>query len=1196
MSENGDLEDPNKTDETVLHSKPLQETEDHHVTAKSRKIVLTKFTIYVTNHRMYIVGSNVRETVFRIMEIDMDASIEELVVMEDNVYFKRNEIMDVLNGLEESSDGGLTKKITALALLGFTKLTKCFYLVVVTKRKTVAVLGSHSIYHVEETEMIPVTHNYKTPDRNSDEARYMQTFMNIDLNKTFYYSDSYDITNTLQTNMLRNKTQSLGLNSNTDLTKIFKYNERFVWNNALLEPLIQSFDRVYDWFQPIIHGFIDQVEISVFETQVFVTLIARRSHYFAGARFFKRGVNEMGNVANEVETEQIVANMLTSSFHDPIAGFYNNPRYSSFVQHRGSIPLSWSQTTAANLRIKPPIEFDMMDPYYTQSALHFDDMFKRYGSPIQILNLIKQREKTPRETKLLDAFTECINYLNQFLPTRNKFDYVAWDMSRASKSRGQDVIEWLERYSESSVDKTGIFLNGRTLTETQLQQGICRTNCVDCLDRTNTAQFVIGKRALGHQLYALGIINDKYLEYDSDVTNILTEMFHDHGDTIALQYGGSHLVNTLQTYRKINQWSSHSRDIIESVKRFYSNSMVDAQKQEAMNLFLGNHKYEDGKPKIWELNSDYYLHNTGTRKQINYSPSYTQWFTISNIVNKKDDLMKRWNEKRKSHTKFLNYLEDEKLIIEKVDPYNGFFENYWNLKYPVKTLTQLDELFEFNMNSTSNYSINSNKMNLNNAVNLVANNGTSTPKFGGQQQQQSRKNKSSKFALFRFFNEKPKDDYQRTPSLNRANTDIASISNSIFGTNSIFESYDSYSENIDFDSKEWFSPFKSRKPHRELKIKVDGDSVDNGSFESLNEYLLDGIKDDLHLGDELYIKSELNDWKDDVIAFGVLQAENQREYYLKYNEMVQVSKVTVFNNGNYLPIIDYDMIDKVVKENPVDFDLDNSSNEFDILDIGERKFELNKLFKSLDDQYNIKRIPEVSKDDFKIYTDVLNLKSLNILPLQVNDDQIPSELMEHDLSYESVEPYGLDTTVVYKNNPMSSFRRTQSTTTQSNGLVEIRNQWRQRREEKFQKGNPSQHGNQFKALEAIYEPIGDADDEEAIDSMDSIIEDNDGMDLYEMYDRLLKPQIKDSDLEMYKSISKGQFDIYQSKKKVTVPIIPIKVDNVPAKRNRAQTTGAIDYPPVEKNVPMDLSIKESSFYKFNKGLKKKLSQYNIRGL
>lgn len=62
--------------------------------------------------------------------------------------------------------------------------------------------------------------------------------------------------------------------------------------------------------------------------------------------------------------------------------------------------------------------------------------------------------------------------------------------------------------------------------------------------------------------------------FDCDVTNMLTEMYHDHGDTIALQYGGSHLVNTMETYRKINQWTSHSRDMIESIRRFYSNSFV----------------------------------------------------------------------------------------------------------------------------------------------------------------------------------------------------------------------------------------------------------------------------------------------------------------------------------------------------------------------------------------------------------------------------------------------------------------------------------------------------------------------------------------------------------------------------------------------------------------------------------------------
>lgn len=64
-----------------------------------------------------------------------------------------------------------------------------------------------------------------------------------------------------------------------------------------------------------------------------------------------------------------------------------------------------------------------------------------------------------------------------------------------------------------------------------VQNGICRTNCVDCLDRTNAAQFVFGKRALGHQLYALGVVDTPNLAFDSDAVNMLTEMYHDHGDS-----------------------------------------------------------------------------------------------------------------------------------------------------------------------------------------------------------------------------------------------------------------------------------------------------------------------------------------------------------------------------------------------------------------------------------------------------------------------------------------------------------------------------------------------------------------------------------------------------------------------------------------------------------------------------------------
>jgi hypothetical protein len=62
-------------------------------------------------------------------------------------------------------------------------------------------------------------------------------------------------------------------------------------------------------------------------------------------RYLKRGVNEKGRVANDVETEQIV-------FEDVPEGF--PMQISSVVQNRGSIPLFWSQETS-RLNIKPDI-------------------------------------------------------------------------------------------------------------------------------------------------------------------------------------------------------------------------------------------------------------------------------------------------------------------------------------------------------------------------------------------------------------------------------------------------------------------------------------------------------------------------------------------------------------------------------------------------------------------------------------------------------------------------------------------------------------------------------------------------------------------------------------------------------------------------------------------------------------------------
>lgn len=100
-----------------------------------------------------------------------------------------------------------------------------------------------------------------------------------------------------------------------------------------------------------------------------------------------------------------------------------------------------------------------------------------------------------------------------------------WPKLLIYRSRGQDVIGTLELIAERILEKTDFFRNGDYgLESPRVQNGIARTNCIDCLDRTNAAQFVIGKRALGRQLQALGVIVGSTLEYDTDAVNIFTHM------------------------------------------------------------------------------------------------------------------------------------------------------------------------------------------------------------------------------------------------------------------------------------------------------------------------------------------------------------------------------------------------------------------------------------------------------------------------------------------------------------------------------------------------------------------------------------------------------------------------------------------------------------------------------------------------
>lgn len=51
------------------------------------------------------------------------------------------------------------------------------------------------------------------------------------------------------------------------------------------------------------------------------------------------------------------------------------------------------------------------------------------------------------------------------------------------------------------------------------------------------------------------------------------------------------------------------RELLTSIRRYYSNAFTDRAKQDAINLFLGYYvPTTTGKP-LWELDTDYYLHN-----------------------------------------------------------------------------------------------------------------------------------------------------------------------------------------------------------------------------------------------------------------------------------------------------------------------------------------------------------------------------------------------------------------------------------------------------------------------------------------------------------------------------------------------------------------------------------------------------------
>ncbi|KAK1414207.1 hypothetical protein QVD17_29948 [Tagetes erecta] len=670
---------------------------------------LQKFRLYETRSNFYMIGRSKDRSVWRVLKIDRSEPTE-LNITEDPTTYTETECCDLLKRIHEGnkSTGGLRFVYTCYGIVGFIKLLGPYYMLLITERRKIGVICGHAIYAVSKSEILAIPNPTVRPSvaYSKNEYRYKKLLCSVDLTKDFYFSYSYHIMHSFQKNLSTHETGNETM---------------FVWNKFLTSK-IHSQLRNNHWTVQLVYGYFKQVKISIGEKDFKLTLIARRSRHYAGTRYLKRGVNEKGRVANDVETEQIV-------FEDVPEGC--PVQISSVVQNRGSIPLFWSQETS-RLNIKPDIILSKKDQKYEATRLHFENLTKRYGNPIIILNLIKTKEKKPRESLLRVEFANAIELINKDLPEEKRLKFLHWDLSKYSKNKSINVLALLGKVATYALNLTGFFYcqviptsefqetlnrlrddNGDhygfqsknkdadsfSSTPPKYQTGVLRTNCIDCLDRTNVAQFAYGWAALGRQLHTIGYIDTPDIELDSTLTDDLMRIYEKMGDTLALQYGGSAAHNKIFSQRR-GQWkaATQSQEIFRTLQRYYSNAYMDAEKQDAINLFLGHYQPHIGRPALWELDSDQHLNvgSQGSNLPVERARLIKRSLSVGNMLDDDNILCGRKSSIGTNQN-------NEETLPETSSASDSSFQRYTNLISSEESANSAEVLFKNDSFNFSNF-------------------------------------------------------------------------------------------------------------------------------------------------------------------------------------------------------------------------------------------------------------------------------------------------------------------------------------------------------------------------------------------------------------------------------------------------------------------------------------------------------------
>ncbi|KAF3926945.1 Synaptojanin-2 [Dactylellina cionopaga] len=471
----------------------------------------------------------------------------------------------------------------ALGIAGLLSVPSGSWLIAITKRSPVAEIKGRQIFVITDIALIPLHSKpeaeaaiarvkAKYTKRSTSGAAVEDADSDDDYDGESILSSDDDVSDDPPRRPSQQRTTSSSIAEDVIGKKglygrfaerwFSKRGWQYFWNRHLLNPFIEAGQ--HHIALPLMQGFVAQQHFQVpnkegYTRNFLLTLLTRRSINRAGLRYLRRGVDEHGYVANCVETEQLLSDI------------DKNAEY-SFVQMRGSIPIFFQQSPYA---LKPkPILMHSESANKAAFQTHFKRLKDRYGE-IQAVNLV---EKHSQEAVVGNMYEKNAQELED---PKIKFEW--FDFHAECRGMKFENVSLLIDRVGNMVDEYG-WTEERNDKIEKTQTGVIRTNCMDCLDRTNVVMSNFARRAIELQLTQLNIDPAKL---DTSL-NFMNLLWADNGDAISKQYSSTAALKGDFTRTKKRNISGALADFGLTLTRFWNNIIGDFFTQAAIDYLLGN--------------------------------------------------------------------------------------------------------------------------------------------------------------------------------------------------------------------------------------------------------------------------------------------------------------------------------------------------------------------------------------------------------------------------------------------------------------------------------------------------------------------------------------------------------------------------------------------------------------------------------